>query len=31
MARVYDYLHGYPEHVAVLLSVELCSLHVAAR
>jgi alkylresorcinol/alkylpyrone synthase len=26
MARVYDYLHGYPEHVAVLLSVELCSL-----
>jgi predicted naringenin-chalcone synthase len=26
MARVYDYLHGYPGHVAVLLSVELCSL-----
>jgi predicted naringenin-chalcone synthase len=26
LARVYDYLHGYPEHVAVLLSVELCSL-----
>src|ERR1700761_5338788 len=26
MARVYDYLHGYPEHIAVLLSVELCSL-----
>ena len=26
MARVYDYLHGYPEQVAVLLSVELCSL-----
>ena len=26
MARVYDYLHGYPEDVAVLLSVELCSL-----
>jgi alkylresorcinol/alkylpyrone synthase len=26
MARVYDYLHGYREHVAVLLSVELCSL-----
>jgi alkylresorcinol/alkylpyrone synthase len=26
MARVYDYLHGYPQHVAVLLSVELCSL-----
>jgi len=26
MARVYDYLHGYPEHVALLLSVELCSL-----
>ncbi|HWS91797.1 MAG TPA: 3-oxoacyl-[acyl-carrier-protein] synthase III C-terminal domain-containing protein [Mycobacterium sp.] len=26
MARVYDYLRGYPEHVAVLLSVELCSL-----
>ncbi|HEY2504122.1 MAG TPA: type III polyketide synthase, partial [Mycobacterium sp.] len=26
MARVYDYLHGYSEQVAVLLSVELCSL-----
>src|ERR1700742_4944664 len=26
MARVYDYLHGYPQHVALLLSVELCSL-----
>ncbi|WP_178974273.1 type III polyketide synthase [Mycobacterium colombiense] len=26
MARVHDYLHGYPGHVAVLLSVELCSL-----
>src|SRR6201992_1168979 len=26
MARVYDYLHGYPEQVALLLSVELCSL-----
>ena len=26
MARVYDYLRGYPQHVAVLLSVELCSL-----
>lgn len=26
MARVYDYLHGYPRDVAVLLSVELCSL-----
>lgn len=26
MARVYDYLHGYPEDVAVLCSVELCSL-----
>jgi predicted naringenin-chalcone synthase len=26
MARVYDYLRGYPEHVVVLLSVELCSL-----
>jgi len=26
MARVHDYLRGYPEHVAVLLSVELCSL-----
>jgi predicted naringenin-chalcone synthase len=26
MARVHDYLHGYPDHVAVLLSVELCSL-----
>jgi alkylresorcinol/alkylpyrone synthase len=26
MARVHDYLRGYPEDVAVLLSVELCSL-----
>src|ERR1700751_6442659 len=26
MARVYDYLRGYPDDVAVLLSVELCSL-----
>ncbi|CAN5311699.1 type III polyketide synthase [soil metagenome] len=26
MARVHDYLRGYPSHVAVLLSVELCSL-----
>ncbi|MDT5172858.1 MAG: alkylresorcinol/alkylpyrone synthase [Mycobacterium sp.] len=26
MARVHDYLRGFPEHVAVLLSVELCSL-----
>lgn len=26
MARVHDYLRGYPTHVAVLLSVELCSL-----
>jgi len=26
MARVHDYLRGYPGHVAVLLSVELCSL-----
>lgn len=26
MARVYDYLHGYPGDVAVLCSVELCSL-----
>ncbi|BAX92622.1 alpha-pyrone synthesis polyketide synthase-like Pks11 [Mycobacterium shigaense] len=26
LARVYDYLHGYPGDVAVLLSVELCSL-----
>jgi alkylresorcinol/alkylpyrone synthase len=26
MARVHDYLHGYPGDVAVLLSVELCSL-----
>src|ERR1700751_1944754 len=25
-ARVYDYLRGYPDDVAVLLSVELCSL-----
>jgi alkylresorcinol/alkylpyrone synthase len=26
MARVHDYLRGYPDHVALLLSVELCSL-----
>ncbi|TGD88346.1 type III polyketide synthase [Mycolicibacterium sp. CH28] len=26
LARVHDYLRGYPQHVAVLLSVELCSL-----
>ena len=26
MARVYDYLKAYPEHVAILVSVELCSL-----
>jgi alkylresorcinol/alkylpyrone synthase len=26
LARVYDYLRGYPDDVAVLLSVELCSL-----
>lgn len=26
MSRVHDYLRGYPGHVAVLLSVELCSL-----
>ncbi|WP_197379729.1 type III polyketide synthase [Mycolicibacterium mengxianglii] len=26
MARVHDYLRGYPDQVAVLLSVELCSL-----
>lgn len=26
MARVADYLRGFPDHVAVLLSVELCSL-----
>lgn len=26
MARVHDYLRGYPKDVAVLLSVELCSL-----
>ncbi|MFF4992837.1 type III polyketide synthase [Streptosporangium saharense] len=26
IARVHDYLRGWPEHVAVLLSVELCSL-----
>src|SRR6478609_345000 len=26
MARVHDYLRGFPQHVAVLLSVELCSL-----
>ncbi|WP_406288768.1 type III polyketide synthase [Embleya sp. NBC_00896] len=26
IARVHDYLRGWPEHVAVLVSVELCSL-----
>lgn len=26
LARVHDYLRGFPDHVAVLLSVELCSL-----
>ncbi|GAA5009941.1 3-oxoacyl-[acyl-carrier-protein] synthase III C-terminal domain-containing protein [Actinopolymorpha pittospori] len=26
LARVHDYLTGWPDHVAVLLSVELCSL-----
>jgi alkylresorcinol/alkylpyrone synthase len=26
IARLHDYLRGWPEHVAVLLSVELCSL-----
>jgi alkylresorcinol/alkylpyrone synthase len=26
MSRVHDYLRGFPSHVAVLLSVELCSL-----
>lgn len=26
LARVHDYLRGYPDHIAVLLSVELCSL-----
>lgn len=26
IARLYDYLRGWPDHVAVLLSVELCSL-----
>ncbi len=28
LARVYDYLRAYPDHVAVLLAVELCSLTV---
>jgi alkylresorcinol/alkylpyrone synthase len=28
LARVHDYLLGHPEHVAVLVSVELCSLTV---
>ncbi|MEV0592810.1 type III polyketide synthase [Nonomuraea cavernae] len=28
IARLYDYLRGWPGHVAVLLSVELCSLTV---
>ena len=31
MSRAYDYLRGYPDDVAVLLSVELCSLDPAAR
>lgn len=26
LARVHDYLRGFPDHVAVLVSVELCSL-----
>ena len=26
MSRMHDYLRGYPDHVALLLSVELCSL-----
>jgi alkylresorcinol/alkylpyrone synthase len=26
IARIHDYLRGWPEHVAMLLSVELCSL-----
>ncbi|MDF5753767.1 3-oxoacyl-[acyl-carrier-protein] synthase III C-terminal domain-containing protein [Spongiactinospora sp. TRM90649] len=26
LGRLYDYLRGWPDHVAVLLSVELCSL-----
>jgi alkylresorcinol/alkylpyrone synthase len=26
LARVHDYLRGFPSHVAVLLSIELCSL-----
>lgn len=26
LARVHDYLRGFPNHIAVLLSVELCSL-----
>ncbi|MBV9352298.1 MAG: type III polyketide synthase [Mycobacterium sp.] len=28
LARMYDYLRAYPDHVAVLLAVELCSLTV---
>jgi alkylresorcinol/alkylpyrone synthase len=28
IARIHDYLRGWPDHVAVLLSVELCSLTV---
>ncbi|WP_101790479.1 type III polyketide synthase [Nonomuraea indica] len=28
LARLHDYLRGWPDHVAVLLSVELCSLTV---
>ena len=30
LARVYDYLRAWPEHVAVLVSVELCSLTMQA-
>jgi len=28
IARLHDYLHGWPDHVGILLSVELCSLTV---
>ncbi len=31
IARVHDYLTGHPDEIAVLLSVELCSLTVQAR
>lgn len=31
IARVHDYLQGHPDEIAVLLSVELCSLTVQAR